>query len=157
MQNLESVVAALPMFEGLKPEHVRLISGCASTMTYGAGEFMGREGDPADRFWVIRQGRVALELHAPGRGSVTIQTIGDDEIVGWSWLVPPYQLRFDVHAVVSTRALAFDGRCLREKIASDPEFGFELLQRFSRVMLRRMEAMSLQLLDLYGEHHGEHE
>jgi CRP/FNR family transcriptional regulator, cyclic AMP receptor protein len=157
MQTLEPIVAALPLFGSLKPEYVQLISGCAANVRYEAGEFMGREGEPADKFWVIRQGRVALELHAPGRGSVTIQTIGDDEVVGWSWLVPPYQLRFDVHAVTSTRALMFDARCLRDKFASDHELGYELMQRFSRVMLSRMEALSLQLLDLYGEHHGEHE
>ena len=78
-------------------------------------------------------------------------------MVGWSWLVPPYQLRFDVHAVTSTRALVFDGKCLRGKFASDPELGYELMQRFSQVILRRLEAMSIQLLDLYGDHYGEHE
>ena len=71
--------------------------------------------------------------------------------------MPPYQLRFDVHAVTSTRVLMFDGKCLRGKFASDPELGFELLQRFSQVILRRLDAMSIQLLDLYGDHHGEHE
>jgi CRP/FNR family transcriptional regulator, cyclic AMP receptor protein len=157
MQTLEPIVAALPLFAGLKPEYVQLISGCAANVRYEAGEFLGREGEPADKFWIIRQGRVALEIHAPGRGPLTVQTIGDDDAVGWSWLVPPYQLRFDVHAINSTRALMFDGRCLRDKFSSDPELGFELIQRFSRLMLGRIEAMSLQLLDLYGEHHGEHE
>ena len=65
--------------------------------------------------------------------------------------------RFDVHAVSSTRALVFDGKCLRGKFSSDPELGYELMQRFSQVILRRLEAMSIQLLDLYGDHYGEHE
>ena len=150
-------MSGLPFFKGMKPEHIQVITGCAANARFEAGEFMGRSGGPADRFWLIRQGRVALEIHAPGRGQLTVQTLGDDEVVGWSWLVPPYQLRFDVHAVTSTRVLMFDGKCLRGKFASDPELGFELLQRFSLVILRRLDAMSIQLLDLYGDHHGEHE
>jgi CRP/FNR family transcriptional regulator, cyclic AMP receptor protein len=157
VQTLEPIVAGLPLFSGLKPAYIQLISGCCANVRFEAGEFMGREGEPADKFWVIRQGRVALEIHAPGRGALTIQTIGDDEVVGWSWLVPPYQLRFDVHAITSTRALMFDGKCLRQKFVPDPELGYELVQRFSRVMVSRLEAMSLQLLDLYGDHYGEHE
>jgi CRP-like cAMP-binding protein len=157
VETLEPIVAALPLFQGLRPAHMQLISGCAANVRCEAGEFLGREGQPADKFWVIRQGRVALEIHAPGRGPLTVQTIGEGDVVGWSWLVPPYQLRFDVHAVTSTRALMFDGKCLRGKFANDPELGYEMMQRFSRVILRRLEAMSIQLLDLYGDHYGEHE
>jgi CRP-like cAMP-binding protein len=157
VETLEPIVAGLPLFKGLKPAYLQLITGCAANVRCEAGEFLGREGQPADRFWVIRQGRVALEIHAPGRGPLTVQTIGEDDVVGWSWLVPPYQLRFDIHAVTSTRALMFDGKCLRGKFAHDPELGYELMQRFSQVILRRLEAMSIQLLDLYGDHYGEHE
>ena len=98
-----------------------------------------------------------FRIHAPGRGPLTVQTIGDDDVVGWSWLIPPYQLRFDVHAVTSTRVLVIDGKCLRGKFAKDPELGYQLMQRFSQVILRRLGAMSIQLLDLYGDHAGEHE
>ena len=157
METLEPIVSELPLFKGLKPEHIQIITGCAANARFEAGEFLGRSGGPADHFWLIRQGRVALEIHAPGRGPLTVQTLGDDEVVGWSWLVPPYQLHFDIHAVTSTRVLAFDGTCLRGRFASDPEFGFELMKRFSLVILRRLDAMSIQLLDLYGDHHGEHE
>jgi len=157
VETLEPIVSELPLFKGLKPEHIQIITGCAANARFEAGEFMGRVGAPADRFWIIRQGCVALEIHAPGRGPLTVQTIGDDDVVGWSWLIPPYQLRFDVHAVTSTRVLMFDGKCLRGKFANDPELGYELMQRFSQVILRRLEAMSIQLLDLYGDHAGEHE
>jgi CRP/FNR family cyclic AMP-dependent transcriptional regulator len=157
VHTLEPIVAGLPLFKGLKPEHIQLISGCAANARYEAGEYLGREGEPADKFWLIRQGSVALEIHAPGRGALTVQTIGEDDAVGWSWLVPPYQMRFDVHAITATRALVFDGKCLRGKFGNDHELGYELMQRFSQVILRRLEAMSLQLLDLYGDHYGEHE
>ena len=157
MQTLEPIVAELPLFKGLKPEHIKLISGCASNARYDAGTFVGREGHPADKFWVLREGRMALQIHAPGRGPLTILTLGENDAVGWSWLVPPYQLRFDIHVVQTTRALVFDGKCLRGTFANDPELGYEMMQRFSSMILRRLDAMSLQLLDLYGDHHADHE
>ena len=157
MQTLEPIVAELPLFKGLKPEHIKLISGCASNARYDAGTFVGREGHPADKFWVLREGRMALQIHAPGRGPLTILTLGENDAVGWSWLVPPYQLRFDIHVVQTTRALVFDGKCLRGKFVNDPELGYEMMQRFSSMILRRLDAMSLQLLDLYGDHHADHE
>ena len=157
METLEPIVSALPLFKGLKPEHIQIITRCAANAHYEAGTFLGRSGGEADRFWIIRQGRVALQIHAAGRGPLTVQTLGDDEVVGWSWLVPPHQLRFDIHAVTSTRVLAVDGKALRARFASDPELGFELLQRFSQVILRRLDAISIQLLDLYGDFEGGHE
>jgi CRP-like cAMP-binding protein len=152
VQTLEPIVAELPLFKGMKPEHIALISGCATNVRYEAGEFVGREGEPADKFWIIRQGRLALEIHSPGRGALTIQTVGENEVLGWSWLVPPHQWHFDAHALSATRALMFDGRCVRGKFATDPELGYELTRRFAQIIVQRLEATSLQLLDLYGDH-----
>lgn len=152
MQTLEPIVAELPLFKGMRPEHISLISGCATNVRYEAGEFVGREGEPADKFWIIRQGRLALEIHSPDRGALTIQTVGENEVLGWSWLVPPHQWHFDAHALSATRALMFDGRCVRGKFATDPELGYELTRRFAQIIVQRLEATSLQLLDLYGDH-----
>ena len=125
METLEPIVAELPLFKGLKPEHVQIITGCAANARFEAGEFLGRVGGPADRFWIIRQGRVTLEIHAPGRGSLTVQTIGENDVVGWSWLVPPYQLRFDVHAVTSTRVLMFDGKFISQKLTVEKRLEYQ--------------------------------
>ena len=152
MQTLQPLIADIAFFKGLKEEHLALITGCASNVRVEAGTFVGRAGDPADQFWVVREGRMALELVVPGRGRITIATMAEGEVVGFSWLLPPYHLHFDVRAVTETRALVFDGRCLRGKCASDTTLGFELLSRFSRVMADRIRAMSLQLLDVYGDH-----
>ena len=157
METLESVVAAMPLFRGLRPEHVQQIVSCAETAQYEAGQFLGRVGEPAETFWIIRQGRVALEIHSAGRGPLTVQTIANDEVIGWSWLVPPHVLRFDIHALTATRALRFDGRRLRELCARDHELGHLLSERISQVLVRRLEAMSMQLMDLYGVQEGEHE
>ena len=99
---------------------------------------------------MIRTGRVALEIGAPGRENLRIQTVGPGEILGWSWLISPYRWHFGGIAVLETRAIALDGECLRNKCEKDPVFGYEMLKRLSQVMERRLEATRLQLLDLYG-------
>jgi CRP-like cAMP-binding protein len=155
VQTLEPIVAQVEFFRGMKPEHIALVAGCAQNVRYEEGAFAGRIGDPADRFWVVREGRMALEIHAPNRGEVCIGTMEAGEVVGFSWLLPPYEQRFDIHAVAPTRALVFDGACLRRKSLDDPELGYQLLARVSRLMAERLEAMCLQLLDVYGEHPAE--
>lgn len=149
---LEGVVAEVELFSGMKPEHVALIAGCASNVRYEAGTFAARAGSHADHFWAIREGCMALELWQPGRGAITIDTVDKGGVVGYSWLLPPYQLQFDIHALTTTRALLFDGHCLRQKCEKDPELGYELVGRFARLMTDRIHALSLQLLDVYGDH-----
>lgn len=157
METHESVLAALPLFKGLKPGQIQKIASCAEAAAYEAGQFLGREGEPAEWFWVVRQGRIALETHATGRGPLVLQTVSTDDVIGWSWLIPPHVLRFDIHAVTASRTLKIDGRKLRELCGRDHELGHALIERVAQVLVRRMEAMSMQLMDLYGVHDGEHE
>lgn len=152
MQTLEPIVAKLPLFAGMKEEHLGLIAGCTANVRFEEGERIGRAGETADRFWIIREGHVALELDAPGRGPVTVQTVGPDDVLGWSWLLPPHQLHFDMRALTATRALMFQGDCLRGKFATDHELGYEMMRRFMAIIVDRLEATSLQLLDVYGDH-----
>ena len=149
MQTLEPILANLPIFRELKPEYLALITGCASNVRFEAGAFVGRQGDPADAFWVLRQGRVALEIHAPGRGALTISTIGENEVLGWSWLLPPYHWHFGAYAVEPTTLISLDAVCVRGKCEHDPVFGFEIMRRFAQVMASRLEATHLQLMNVY--------
>ncbi len=151
MRTIEQLVAELPTFAGLEPAYLELIAGCGSNRVFEAGERLAREGDPADSFFAIRHGRVALELAAPGRGELMIATLGEGAVVGWSWLFPPYRWSFDARALEQTRTVAFDGACLRDKCEADKSLGYELMRRFAAVMLDRLQATRLQLLDLYGE------
>lgn len=151
VQGLETIVRDVQLFEGMPGEHVARIAGCASNVLYDAGAIMGRAGDPADVFWVVREGEVSVEAHAPTQGALTIATAHAGDVVGFSWLLPPHKLHFDVRALSPLRALMFDGRCLRNKCATDHEFGYELLRRFSTLMADRMESLGLQLLDVYGD------
>lgn len=150
-QTLEPILAEHPFFQGLLPEELQLLTGCASNIVFRAGETICREGDPANQFFVLRQGKVALEVHTPERGSVVLQTIGAGEILGWSWLIPPYQWRFNARAVELTRAIALDGQCLRNKCEANPRLGYELLKRVAQVFAERLLATRLQLLDVYGK------
>ena len=130
--------------------YIKIIVGCAKNERFAAAQVIAHEGEPADRFYLIREGLVALELMVPKRGFTTLQTIGDGDILGWSWLLPPYRWRFGARTVRPTRALSFDGKCLRGKCEEDHDLGYELLKRFASVTAERLEATRLQLMDLYG-------
>lgn len=152
MKTLEPYLAEHPFLKGLESHHLKIIVGCASHVQFDVGQFILREGEEANKFYIIRSGKVAVELFAAERGSITIQTVGEGEILGWSWLIPPYQWRFDARAVEPTRAIALDGKCLRTKCEQDHDLGYELLKRFAHVIALRLEATRLQLLDIYGVH-----
>jgi CRP-like cAMP-binding protein len=152
MESLEGILAEHPFLQGMNPEHLELLSGCASNVLFNPGMFVFRAGEEANQFYIIREGRVALEIFSPERGSITIQTLGEGEILGWSWLLPPYVWRFDAHVLERVRAIALDGKCLRTKSEADKVLGYELLKRFAGVMEQRLVATGLQLMDVYGSH-----
>ena len=149
METLEPILAKHPFLKGLEPRHLKILVGCASNVRFNAGQFLFREGEEANEFYMIREGRVAVQIQGAERGPITVQTIGEGEVLGWSWLIPPYRWRFDGQAVELTRAIALDGKCLRMKSEEDHDLGFELLKRFAGIIVDRLEATRLQLLDVY--------
>lgn len=150
-KSMRELITEHPFFGDLAPEYLELIAGCGSNVKFDAERYIFREGDEANEFYLIRRGKVALEIHAPERGPIIIQTLHDGDILGWSWLVPPHKKRFAARAVEPTRAIALDGACLRKKCDEDPRLGYELLQRFAQIIGERLQATRLQILDLYGE------
>lgn len=150
MGTLESILAEHPFLEGLDAKKMEIIAGCASNVRFNEGDYVFREEEEADRFFLIRHGRVALDVFVPDRGPVTIDTIQEGEALGWSWLFPPYRWHFDARALQLTRAVAFDGKCLRDKCERDNELGYDMVKRFAEVITRRLQSARLQLLDLYG-------
>lgn len=148
--SLSALLAEHPFFRGLEAPYVELIAGCARNVRFNAGEYIFREGETANEFYLLRYGRVSLEVHLPDRGTVTIQTLSEGDVLGWSWLVPPYQNQFDARALTLVRALAFDGTCIRNKCTEDPRLGYEIFSRFARIIAERLQATRLQLLDMYG-------
>jgi CRP/FNR family cyclic AMP-dependent transcriptional regulator len=152
METLEPILSEHAFFRDLPPAHLKIIVGCASNVKFEPGEFLFREGGDADRFYLIRHGRVALQIFTTHKGPVTVQTISPGDVVGWSWLIAPYHWHFDAQAMEPTRAIALDGKCLRGKCEDDHNLGYELMKRFAHIMEERLQATRLQLLDLYGTH-----
>jgi CRP-like cAMP-binding protein len=150
MQRIEQLVEEASVFEGLEPAHMQLVAGCGSNEHVATGAFLLREGDPADRFFLIRRGTVALEVHAPGRGPLRIETLQAGEAVGWSWLFAPYRWQLDARALEPCDLIGFDAACLRGKCETDHELGYQLMRRFAANMVDRLQATRLQLLDVYG-------
>lgn len=150
MRTVEDLLADAPALRGLAPEHRAQLAGCARNGVFAPGELMMREGDPADTFYVIREGTVALETVVPGRGPVTLQTLHDGDLLGWSWLVPPYRTAFDARSLGRTHAMALDGACLRAKSERDPALGYDLLKLLAAVFVERLQDTRMRLLDLYG-------
>ena len=150
MQTIEQLIVAAPAFEGMADEHLELIAGCAQNRTFADGEYLMREGDAANAFFVIRRGRVAMEIFVPQRGAVTIETIDDGDLLGWSWLVPPFKSHLDARALGDVHTIAFDATCLRGKSNEDAALGYELLRRFIPVIVERLQATRVRMLDVYG-------
>jgi CRP/FNR family cyclic AMP-dependent transcriptional regulator len=150
METLERVLKEHPFLKGLKPQYLKLLIGCASNVVFQPDEFLFREGDEANSFYFIRTGKIVIETFIPGKGPLVIQSREAGEVAGWSWLIPPYRWHFDARAVEPVRAIALDGKCLREKCEEDHDLGYEMMKRFATIMADRLEAARLQLLDVYG-------
>ncbi|MGE5193843.1 MAG: cyclic nucleotide-binding domain-containing protein [Deltaproteobacteria bacterium] len=146
---LEPILKNHPFCKDLEPHYVQLLVGCASNVVFHAGDIIFRMEDPSDQFFLIRTGKIGVDLFVPVRGHIAVQTLSDGDILGWSWLIPPYRTTFQARAIDTSRALAIDGKCLRKKCESDHDLGYELFKRVAPILVRQLEATQLQLLDLY--------
>jgi CRP/FNR family transcriptional regulator, cyclic AMP receptor protein len=150
METLERIIAEHPFFAGLEPAYTSLLVGCAANARFETGAHIFREGEEANAFYLIRMGKVAVEIAAPQHKPIIVETLGGGEILGWSWLLPPYLWKFNARAVETTLAIALDGKCLRTKCEQNHDLGYELLKRFAQIIERRLEATRFQLLDVYA-------
>ncbi len=150
VRTLEQLIADAPLFAGLADEHLAVIAGCARNERFDPGDYLFREGAPADRFYLIREGVVAIEVDAPGRGALVIETLQEGDGAGWSWLFEPYRWPLDARATEPTGVVGFDGLCLRGKCDTDHELGYQLMRRFAASLTEALQATRLQLLDVYG-------
>ena len=134
-----------PFLEGLAKPHLEALADCAMRLHFSPNEMIFREGDPANRFYLLIKGKVVLETeHEEKR--VTVQTIGGGDVLGWSWLFPPYYTHFDARALEATEAMFFYGTRLREMCEADHDFGYEMLKRISMVVINRLASVERQLV-----------
>jgi len=149
MPTIDQYLPDHPFFTGLDAATTDLLAGCAMNVHVRAGEFLFREGEAADHFYVLRHGRIAIEVRTPARG-VVLDTVDDGDVVGWSWMVPPYRWAVDACATESTSAVALDATCLLARFEEDPRVGYQMLQRVMSAMADRLYSARIRLLDLYG-------
>lgn len=149
METIEQLIGHHALFRDLDPEFTHLIAGCAKNVQFPDNRFLFREGNEADCFYLVRDGVVSLEAASPKAGNLVIQTVHAGEVVGWSWLFPPFRWHFDARIVEPVRATRFDGKCLRKKCDENPRLGYELMKRFSGMLLARLQSTRLQLIEAY--------
>lgn len=150
MNSIADLISGHRFFDGCDPATVDLLAGCGRNVVIPAGAALVRTGEPADVFWLLRRGRVAVGIPHPQMGMTTLETLGEGDVLGWSWLFPPYRWHFDAEARDQVGAVVFDAACLRRRCEADPRLGYELTQRFARVLDDRLHAASLRLADVYG-------
>ena len=143
-------ISAHPFFAALTDAQRAALAEDAITETFTAGQRLFDEGGIADRFWLIEQGNIALDMRIPGRGDQIVETLGPGTVLGWSWLHPPYRWHFGAVARVPTTTIAFDAASVRRRCDADPAFGYAALCLFTPVIIERLQATRLRLLDLYA-------
>lgn len=149
MENLERILSAHPFFTQLGEQYLPLLVSCASNVRFSTGELIFREGEEANQFYLIREGKVALEVCSPRRQPISVHTLGRGDVLGWSWLIPPYRWHFNARVIEPIRAFALDGKCLRAKCEEDHDLGYALMKQVAQVTTQRLQATRLQLLDIY--------
>lgn len=147
---IKELLARQRFFSDFPPEFVAWVAGCARSVAFDAGEYLAREGDRADAFYLVMEGSVALEIAVPGRPPITIATLAKHDLVGVSWLVPPHVWMFDARAIEPVTAIGFDAMCLRGKCETDHDLGYEMMKRFLPMLTQRLHATRLQIVDVYG-------
>jgi CRP/FNR family transcriptional regulator, cyclic AMP receptor protein len=144
-------LAAHPFLHGLSRDHLGVLAGTASDVTFPARQRLFDDGGSANRFWLLQSGHVALDLHVPGKGRMKIDTIGMGELLGWSWLFPPYRWAFGAVAVSPVEAFEFDARAVRACCESDPVLGYELTTRLAHVVAKRLQATRIRLITVSSQ------
>ena len=134
-----------PFFRGMKPEHLEAMLDDATEVSFGADNVIFREGEPANRFYLIGSGRVALEAHEPGDGTTLIQELGAGDPLGWSWLYPPFLWHCQARTIEPTSVVVLNGAHLLVVAERDPAFGYELVKRVSQVVIQRLQTARRRL------------
>jgi CRP/FNR family transcriptional regulator, cyclic AMP receptor protein len=148
MPPLAAAIAAHRFVQGMKPEHLKMLTDVAMFKQFDRDELIFREGEPANRFYLICNGKIALESRGNGESAPLVQFVGEGEVLGWSWLFPPYYWHFDARTVEPTNAIFFYGTRLRGQCEDDPTFGYDLMKRVAAIVIKRLQTTRVQLLQL---------
>jgi len=140
-------VSEHPFLRGLIHEHLQILSDHAMRVHFDSGDVIFHKGDPANRFYLLMTGRVAIEDESRNHENrVTVQTIGAGDVLGWSWFFPPYYFGFDARALEPTQMMFFYGTRLRDLCEENPDLGYELLKRVAKIVIQRLNSVEKQLI-----------
>jgi len=148
---LAGAIAAHRFAADLKPEYLKRLAAVAMYRQFERNELIFRDGEPANRFYLICQGKIALKSRGDAESAPLVQVLGDGEVLGWSWLFPPYYWHFSARAVEPTNAIFFYATRLREQCEVDPAFGYDLMKRVAAIVIQRLQITRRQLLQLQQE------
>lgn len=144
---LKQQIKSHPFFQSMVPEHVDILADCATEASYPAGAFLFHEGEPANTFYMVLTGRIALEAHELANGTALVQTLGPGEVLGWSWLLEPFVWHFQARALEPTRVIKLNGGHLLAKAEKNRDFGYDLMKRISHMLVQRLQATRHQLFE----------
>ncbi len=147
IRTIQEKIRAHPFIRTMPEKYLALMAAAAAERAFQPGEILVREGDPANRFFLIQNGRVALQAHRPAVGDVPIQFLSEGDVLGWSWLFAPFVWRFQARAIEPTNALVLDGGHLLVASETDHAFGYELMTRISQTIIRALQATRKRLLE----------
>jgi CRP-like cAMP-binding protein len=149
---IEDVLSNHKFLAGMDDRLIQVLASCAAMRQFYPEQYIFRQGEKAEQFYLIRSGQIDVEAFSAFGGPVLIQSLKDGDVLGWSWLVPPYEWRFDARVVKPTEVVALDARDLHGILAVNHELGYELLRRFLVIITERLESERLQMVSLYGAH-----
>ena len=149
MKEIDALLREHPFFKDMTEDHIAILAGCASNVNFKKEEVIFRQDEKADTFYIIKEGRVTVDIVTTSE-VVRVQTLEKNDVLGWSWFFPPHVWHFDAMAVEPVRAFAMDAKCLRDKCEADTDLGYDLLKRFSSIVVNRLEATRLQTIDMFG-------
>jgi CRP/FNR family transcriptional regulator, cyclic AMP receptor protein len=149
VDTIEPLIQSHPVFRDLNQNYIKLIVGCASNAVFNKEQFVFKEGDRANQFYLIRHGHIIIETYSEKGEAIGIQSVSDGDVLGWSWMVPPYKWHFNAKVIEQSRLIVIDGQCLRDKFERDHDLGYAMMKIFMDIITNRLEATRLQLLDIY--------
>ena len=148
MNTMQNKILDHPFLAGLSPRHREILANCASEKSFDPGEILFREGEPADRFFLILEGKIAVESHQGEGATSVVQMVGAGEVLGWSWLFPPYVWHFRGRVLERTKAIVLDGAHLMIQCEENHFFGYELMKLISRLVIERLQAARKKLVTI---------
>jgi CRP-like cAMP-binding protein len=149
-QSIAEYLSAHEFFSELSEDVLKFLCECASAREIKKGQILFRQGERADKFYVVRNGRISVQIPALMGPTLEIQALGKDQVLGWSWLISPYQWNFQAKAEEDSELLEFDGTAILARCEQEPKFGYELLKRFAALMSQRLDAARQKMMDQWN-------